>query len=138
MRAGVTLAILLACAGVAWADFQAGLEAWNKGDYRAAFDQFKPGAEQGDAKAQFYLGEAFNLGRGTVQDYVEALKWYRKAAEQGQPEAHGEVVHRLLLRREHHPQGRGRSSEDVRRRGEGGQGVSGVPRRPTCTTSARA
>jgi len=83
MRAGAILGVLLAFAGSAWADFQAGLQAWEKADFRTAFDQFKPDAEAGDAKAQFYLGEAFSLGRGTVQDYAEALKWYRKAADQG-------------------------------------------------------
>ena len=87
MRAGATLAMFLAFAGEAWADVQAGVDAWSKGDYRTAFDQFKPAAEAGDAKAQFYLAEAFNLGRGTVQDYAEALKWYRKAADQAHPEA---------------------------------------------------
>ena len=40
-------------------------------------------AEQGDAEAQYQLGEWFLLGEGFAQDFEEAFKWYRKAAEQG-------------------------------------------------------
>ena len=44
-------------------------------------------AEQGDAEAQFYLGDMYHLGKGVHRDYVEAAKWWRKAAEQGLAEA---------------------------------------------------
>ena len=40
-------------------------------------------AEQGDAEAQYTLGGLYDAGHGVVQDYVEARKWYLKAAEQG-------------------------------------------------------
>ena len=40
-------------------------------------------AEQGHYDAQYNLGLAYNNGRGVVQDYKEAVKWYRKSAEQG-------------------------------------------------------
>jgi TPR repeat protein len=41
-------------------------------------------AEKGDAKSQWVLGNAFEIGfLGVAKDYVEAAKWYRKAAEQG-------------------------------------------------------
>ncbi len=44
-------------------------------------------AEQGDASAQFSLGEMYEIGsdffEGVPQDYKEAVKWYREAAEQG-------------------------------------------------------
>ena len=40
-------------------------------------------AEQGDAVAQFNLGVKYDNGQGVPQDYAEAVKWYRKAAEQG-------------------------------------------------------
>ena len=33
---------------------------------------------------QYYLGGMFSSGRGASQDYGEAVKWYRKAADQGQ------------------------------------------------------
>jgi len=33
------------------------------------------------------LATAYNLGKGVEQDTTEAIKWYRKAAEQGDPYA---------------------------------------------------
>lgn len=40
-------------------------------------------AEQGDAKAQYALGTMYRDGQGVVQNYAEALKWWRSAAELG-------------------------------------------------------
>jgi len=40
-------------------------------------------ADQGDAVAQFTLGEMYEKGQGVKQDYVEAVKWYDFAAYQG-------------------------------------------------------
>ena len=40
-------------------------------------------AEAGDAEAQTNLGMMYGNGLGVPQDSAEALKWYRKAAEQG-------------------------------------------------------
>ena len=39
-------------------------------------------AEQGNAEAQFDLGNCYCKGEGVEQDKAEAVKWYRKAAEQ--------------------------------------------------------
>ena len=54
---------------------------------KKALEIFKPLAEQGDAAAQFNLGNMHLYGEGVPQDYAEAAKWYRKAAEQGDAEA---------------------------------------------------
>ena len=40
-------------------------------------------ANSDDAEAQFSLGLMYELGQGVPQDYAEAVKWYRMAAEQG-------------------------------------------------------
>lgn len=40
-------------------------------------------AEQGDAAAQNNLAEIYRNGRGISQSDAEAVKWYSKAAEQG-------------------------------------------------------
>ena len=37
--------------------------------------------------AQFYLGFLYNAGQGVPQDYTQAVFWWRKAADQGDPEA---------------------------------------------------
>ncbi len=45
-------------------------------------------AETGDARSQFELGEAFYDGQlGAGRNYAEAVKWFRKAAEQNHAEA---------------------------------------------------
>jgi len=42
-----------------------------------------PLAEQGDSEAQHNLGYIYEIGKGTPQNYPEAVKWYKSAAEQG-------------------------------------------------------
>jgi len=44
-------------------------------------------AEQGDVEAQYNLGMCFFKGDCGKQDKKEAVKWLRKAAEQGCEEA---------------------------------------------------
>ncbi|WP_315985027.1 tetratricopeptide repeat protein [Pseudomonas arsenicoxydans] len=44
-------------------------------------------AEQGDAGAQYLLGNCYEEGVGVTQDYPQAVAWYRKAAEQGNAKA---------------------------------------------------
>ena len=45
-------------------------------------------AEKGDARSQYELGRAFARGSlGVAKDDVEAMKWYRKAAEQNYAQA---------------------------------------------------
>ena len=63
-----------------WED---GMDAANKGDFKTAHELWLPLAEQGDADAQFNLGNMYSYGLGVPQDYKEAVKWYRLAAEQG-------------------------------------------------------
>ena len=40
-------------------------------------------ANEGDALAQYNLGVMYDEGLGVPQDYKEAVKWYRMAAEHG-------------------------------------------------------
>ena len=40
-------------------------------------------AEQGNADAQVSLGSVYLTGQGVQQDSVEAIAWFRRAAEQG-------------------------------------------------------
>ena len=40
-------------------------------------------AEQGYTEAQYNLGSAYYFGEGVLQDYTQAVYWWRKAAEQG-------------------------------------------------------
>ena len=78
----VFLAMLLSAPSLA-ANYEAGVEAFVRGDYATALKEWRPLAEQGDARAQHLLGAMYDNGRGVTQDYTEAAKWYRLAAEQG-------------------------------------------------------
>ena len=40
-------------------------------------------AKKGDAEAQTTLGGMYADGQGVAKDYKQAVKWYRKSAEQG-------------------------------------------------------
>ena len=81
-------AVFIAVAGVAnAADLEAGMEAYERGDYTGALEIFRPLAEKGHADAQYSLGYMHFFGRGAPMDNAEAAAWYRRAAEQGQAEA---------------------------------------------------
>ncbi len=54
---------------------------------KVVFEMLKPLAEQGNATAQYRLGQFYFLGRGVPKDEKEAVKWLQRAAEQGVPEA---------------------------------------------------
>src|SRR6266516_1435996 len=45
-------------------------------------EEVKAKAEAGDAESQVELGRRYDKGEGVAKDQVEAVKWYRKAAEQ--------------------------------------------------------
>ena len=65
-------------------NFQDGLNATNKEDYKTAHQLFLKLAEQGVAKAQYNLGLMYAKGNGVVKDDSKAIKWWTLAAEQGE------------------------------------------------------
>lgn len=44
-------------------------------------------ARRGDPDAQYYVGNAYELGRGTQKNMQQAITWYSKAAQQNQYDA---------------------------------------------------
>ncbi|MCD8070178.1 MAG: hypothetical protein LUE08_02175 [Akkermansiaceae bacterium] len=48
---------------------------------------YQEAAEQGNAEAQYRLGECYAEGEGVEKDVKEAVRWWRKAADQGHAEA---------------------------------------------------
>ena len=68
-----------------WGEFYAGLDAYTRGDYVAVLKEWRPVAEQGFREAQFVLGGIYDGGKGVPEDHQKALKWFRKAADQGHP-----------------------------------------------------
>ena len=75
--------LFLFSSGVFGDDFQDGVDAVDRGDYKTAHRLWLPLAEQGIALAQVLLGVMYENGEGVPQDYQEAVKWYRLSAEQG-------------------------------------------------------
>ncbi len=93
------LAALLACglpAAPARADFDAGVRAYDAGDYEAAFQTWLPLARDGDAFAQRNLGHLYRLGRGVPQDFAVAANWYRRASDQGLVRAQANLANMYL------------------------------------------
>ena len=74
MMKRLLLALILACtlSAPAWAGFDEGLAAYERGDYETAYHEFRPLAEQGDAEAQNGLGVMYDTGQGVTLDYGEA------------------------------------------------------------------
>ncbi len=69
---------------VALTDLADGVRAYQQERYADAITILSPWAEQGDKNAQDLLGASYEEGRG---DFVTASYWYRKAADQLQPDA---------------------------------------------------
>ena len=55
------------------ADYPKGLTAARSGDFATALRQWKPLAEQGNAAAQYNLGQMYRDGQGVPQDYKTAV-----------------------------------------------------------------
>ena len=80
------LIISISCGSfsLCWSDdFQKGMEAYKKGDFANAIKEWILLGEDGDEKAQYFLGLIYYKGKGVPQNYKKALKWYTLSAEQG-------------------------------------------------------
>ena len=68
-------------------NFQDGLDADARGDYKEAVRLYRLSAEQGHVSAQYNLGVMSGRGQGVPQDLKEEVRWYRLSAEQGHAKA---------------------------------------------------
>ena len=71
------------------ADYQKGLDCFNKEDFECALAEWRPLADQGNASAQYKLGYLYVWG--DKHDFSKAAGWYRLAAEQGFVKAQSEL-----------------------------------------------
>jgi TPR repeat protein len=90
------LAIVVGCAN----EFNDGMDAFKRKDYKIAFEKWKPLAEQGHDDAQYKLGKLYREGLGVDLDYVEAYKWYYIVAKKGYG---GGYKYMKMIRREINP-----------------------------------
>jgi uncharacterized protein len=77
------LLALLALPPPTWADYEAGVTAYQRADYATALREWQPLAEHGHAGVQYYLGVLYDFRKGVPQDFTLARQWYEKAAAQG-------------------------------------------------------
>ena len=55
----------------------------SKAPLAESIEALRARAEKGDVDAQNNLGEMYAKGQGVPLDYVEAVSWFRKAADGG-------------------------------------------------------
>jgi len=61
-----------------------GIKAFQNENFLDAYNLILPWAVSGYAKAQCYIATMYQCGLGVSINGVQAVKWYRKAAEQGE------------------------------------------------------
>jgi TPR repeat protein len=66
-------------------------------DYVQAAFWYRKSAEQGNADAQYDLGDFYLFGHGVQLDYAQGIRWFRKAAEQGSPAAQTDLARFYLI-----------------------------------------
>ena len=79
----VILTLFLMSVPVYAGDYEDGIAAGRKGDFKTLVKKLKLAADSGHAQAQFTLGLLYGTGKGVQQNKKESVKWYHKAAEQG-------------------------------------------------------
>lgn len=90
MRKCRAIAFLIAgaLAGAAHAQtVRDGILAWQKGDYKAAVELWRPLADRGDADALFNLGQSYRFGRGVAANMATAKSLFERASRGGHVES---------------------------------------------------
>lgn len=86
-RTAIALALAALPTG-AWAqDFDKGQDAWEAGEFDAAFEVWQPLAVAGNPDAQRALGYMYEHGISVEEDDTVAVRLYRSAAMQGNVDA---------------------------------------------------
>jgi uncharacterized protein len=84
LAAATIASCVIASDGAASADPLAdGQTAYKRGDYVTAARILPPIAAAGNPSAQATLGMMYNEGAGVLQDFGQAMKWWKLAAAQG-------------------------------------------------------
>lgn len=115
-----TLALLLLSIAACSGEDTAALAAFDNGEYEKAMDLWLPLADAGDAEAQFGVGYLNDEGLGVPKDGVEAIRWYRLAADQGHPTSQFNLGTLYQTGREDVPADPGRAADWYRMAAEQG------------------
>lgn len=90
-RALPILLMMLLSTPYARADFSDAVDAYNRGDYEVAFQEWLLYAAENDSRALYNLGQMYRLGRGVDQNLLIAQQYYRRASALGHVGAHGNL-----------------------------------------------
>jgi TPR repeat protein len=87
-RSAYACILVIAIAGFieiypAQADFAAGAQAYDGGDYATAFEEWQLAAREGDLAAMVALADLYRRGTGSRPDVTKAFQWYQRAAKAG-------------------------------------------------------
>ncbi len=72
--------LMFGLAAPAWAGFNEGVAAYERGDYATALREWHALAERDNTTAQLNLGLMYAKGEGVPQDFVQAHMWFNIAA----------------------------------------------------------
>ncbi len=81
------LFLFIICPLLGHADFKDGGEAYLKGDYKTAANEFIPLAKRGDHRAMYALGAMYSAGHGVEKDLKKSFKLFSEAAKNGRADA---------------------------------------------------
>src|ERR1700757_3624288 len=84
-RVLIILSLVLTCLSTSMA--QSYVSAPNEKSAQINLDKLTKKAGSGDTQSQLQLGFAYQVGRGVAQNLNEAIRWYRMAANSGNPTA---------------------------------------------------
>jgi hypothetical protein len=92
MRATILLSgLFILLAAPSNAGIGEAIAAMDRGDYRAAYDEFLPLAEAGDDQSMISIGLLYHQGQGFKQDHAKAMDWYLKAFEKMNGDAYSNI-----------------------------------------------
>jgi len=87
MRKQLFLVLLMFISSFTFANYHDGMNSYNRGDYKSAFNEWLPLARNGNAKAQTEIAAMYGNGDYVKEDWSKAAYWYQKAADQEEPRA---------------------------------------------------
>lgn len=86
----LNLAILF-FSGIAMADINSGIEAYNKGNYSVAYAEFEIASKAGDAFGHHLLASLYYQGHGVEKSIPNAVALFERAASQGYAPSHANL-----------------------------------------------
>jgi len=81
----LTLIAVCMCTNVSAADFATGAEAYDGGRYADAFAEWHVLAVEREIRAQVAIAGMHRFGEGRPVNFAAAARWYKRAADAGNP-----------------------------------------------------